>query len=371
MLPEVVEAMSPYWSQVFGNSDSQHRLGREAADALETARGTIADILQCQPVELIFTSSGTEANNLALRGTAWAARQNHTGNHIITTTIEHRAVSATIDQLVELFNFEVTRVPVDGRGQVSPDAVAAAIRPDTFLVSIMTANNEVGTVQPTFKIGQICRQHGILFHSDAIQAAGKLPLEIKACNVDLLALSAHKIYGPKAIGLLYMRRHTPYIPPLTGGHQERERRPGTVNIAGAVGLATAFALAEDCRIDECRRLRDLRNRLIDGILTSIPDSMLTGHPRQRLCSIASFVFRGIEGESLVAQLDQAAIYASTGAACTSGEAEPSVVLQAMGIPAEWGIGSLRLSLGLSTTEEDVERVLDILPETIERLRKGY
>jgi len=371
MAPQVIDAIAPYWNQVFGNSDSQHRFGREAADALEAARRAIADLLHCHPVELVFTGSGTEADNLALRGTAWAARQSHTGNHIVTTTIEHRAVATTVDQLQDLFDFEVTRVPVDGQGRVSPDDIAAAIRPETFLVSVMTANNEVGTIQPIFRIGQVCRQHGVLFHTDAVQAAGKLPLEIEACNIDLLAMSAHKIYGPKGVGLLYIRRRTPFVPPITGGHQERGRHPGTVNVGGAVGLATAFELVEETRIIECQRLRKLRDQLIDGVLSSVPESRLTGHARHRLCNIASFAFRGIEGDDLIVHLDRAGISAGTGAACTSGEPEPSYVLSAMQLPAEWGTGSLRLSLGRSTTEDDIARVVEVLPGIVAQLREGH
>jgi len=367
-VPQVVEAMAPYWEHTFGNSDSQHRFGRDAANALEKARSTIADILSCHPVELVFTGSGTESDNLALRGTALAARQNGTGNHIVTTTIEHRAVEATVEQLGDFFQFDITRVPVNEFGQVSPEDIARAIRPDTILVSVMAANNEVGTVQPIFRIGQVCRQHGVLFHTDAVQAAGKLPLEVADCNIDLLAISAHKIYGPKGVGLLYIRRRTPFVPPITGGHQERGRYPGTVNVAGAVGLATAYEIAETIRVDECRRLRALRDQLIQNVLSTIPDSRLTGHPSQRLCNIASFAFRGIEGEDLVVRLDQTGVSASTGAACSSGEPEASAVLDAMGIPQEWGTGSLRLSLGRFTTEDDIARVVGLLPDIVAQLR---
>ncbi|MCJ7739342.1 MAG: cysteine desulfurase [Anaerolineae bacterium] len=367
-IPQVVDAMAPYWGLTFGNSDSQHRFGRDAADALEKARSSIADLLNCHPVELVFTGSGTESDNLALRGTAWAARQNGTGNHIVTTTIEHRAVEATVEQLREIFHFDVTRVPVDEFGQVSAKDIARAIRPDTIVVSVITANNEVGTVQPVFQIGQVCHQRGVLFHTDAVQAAGKLPIEVEDCNIDLLAISAHKIYGPKGVGLLYIRRRTPFVPPITGGHQERGRYPGTVNVAGAVGLATAFEIAETIRKDECKRLSTLRNQLIENVLSAVPESRLTGHPRQRLCNIASFAFKGVEGEDLVVRLDQAGISASTGAACSSGEPEASAVLEAMGIPPEWGTGSLRLSLGRSTSGDDVARVVDILPGIVAQLR---
>jgi len=368
--PRVVEAMAPYWGEVFGNSESSHAFGQAAASGLEQARQTVAGVLGCRPAEILFTGSGTEADNLALRGVAWAARRSGRGNHIVTTPIEHRAVGHTVDQLRDLFGFEVTRVPVDEYGRVDPDDVAVAIRPDTILVSVMTANNEVGTVQRMFRIGRVCRERGVLFHTDAIQAAGRLPLELDDINVDLLALSAHKFYGPKGCGLLYVRRDTPLVPAVTGGAHERGRRPGTVNVAGAVGLATALRLAEEERVAECARLRRLRDRLIEGVLAYVPDSRLTGHPTHRLAHHASFAFRGVEGESLVLSLDLEGIAASSGAACAGGEPEPSFVLRAMGLPPEWSLGSLRLTLGRANDETDVERVLEVLPGVVERLRAG-
>ncbi len=365
----VVEAMAPYWSQVFGNSESAHTFGQEAAAALEQARQTVADILGCQATEIVFTASGTEADNLALRGAAWAARRSGRGGHIITTPIEHPAVGHTVDQLQKLFGFEVTQLQVDGYGRVNPDDVAAAIRPDTVLVSIMTASNEIGTVQPVAEIGRVCRERGVLFHTDAVQAAGRLPLRPHEMGVDLLALSAHKFYGPKGVGLLYVRRATPLVPPVTGGRHEGGRRPGTVNVAGAVGLATALRLAEEARPSECARLRRLRDRLIEGVLASIPDSRLTGHPTERLCHHASFTFLNVEGEAVVIGLDLAGIAASAGAACAEGEPEPAHTLLAMGFSPEWSIGSLRLTLGRYNSEEDVERVLEVLPGVIRRLRR--
>ncbi|MBE9506728.1 MAG: cysteine desulfurase [Chloroflexi bacterium] len=368
--PRVVEAMAPYWSETFGNSESSHAFGQAAANALERARQTAADVLGCRPAEIAFTGSGTEADNLALRGAAWAARQSGRGIHIVTTTIEHHAVGHTVDQLRDLFNLEVTRVKVDEYGCVDPDDVAAAIRSDTVLVSVMMANNEVGTVQPMVKIGRICRERGVLFHSDAVQAAGRLPLELDDINADLLALSAHKFYGPKGVGLLYVRRDTPLAPAITGGSHERGRRPGTVNVAGAVGLATALSLAEKERVTETARLRRLRDQLIEGVLASIPESRLTGHPKHRLCHHASFAFRGVEGESVVLNLDLKGIAASSGAACAEGEPEPSFVLAAMGLPPEWGVGSLRLTLGRANDEADVARVLEVLPAIVGQLREG-
>nr|HID13602.1 cysteine desulfurase [Anaerolineae bacterium] len=366
--PRVVKAMAPYWSEFFGNSESSHAFGQAAANALERARQTVADVLRCRPAEIVFTGSGTEADNLALRGAAWAARRSGRGNHVVTTTIEHHAVGHTVDQLRDLFGFEVTRVPVDEHGRVNPDDVAAAIRPDTILVSVMTANNEVGTVQPVAEIGQVCRERGVLFHTDGVQAPGRLPLDVGQLNVDLLALSAHKFYGPKGVGLLYVRCDTPLVPAITGGAHERGRRPGTVNVAGAVGLATALRLAEEERVTETTRLRRLRDRLIEGVLARIPDSRLTGHPTERLAHHASFAFRDVEGESVVLSLDLEGIGASSGAACAEGEPEPSFVLTAMGLSTEWSIGGLRLTLGHANDEADVARVLEVLPGIVERLR---
>ena len=368
--PRVVEAMVPYWSDRFGNTESAHTVGVEAAVGLEEARRTVAEVLGCHRSEIVFTGSGTEADNLALRGATWAARQSGRGNHIITSPVEHPAVGNTVDQLRDLFGFEVTRVPVDAYGSVDPDDVDAAIRPETMLVSVMMANNEVGTVQPMVKIGRICRKHGVLFHTDAVQAAGRLPLELDDLNVDLLALSAHKFYGPKGVGLLYARRDTPLVPAITGGEHERGRRPGTVNVAGAVGLATALRLVEEERVEESARLRRLRDRLIEGVLERIPDSRLTGHPRHRLSHHASFVLRGVEGESVVLALDLEGIAASSGAACGEGEPEPSAVLTAMGVSPEWGVGSLRLTLGHSNDEADVDQVLKVLPGIVKGLRRN-
>jgi cysteine desulfurase len=366
--PRVVEAMAPYWSEIFGNSESAHAFGQAAMGGLEQARETVADVLGCHPAEIVFTGSGTEADNLALRGVAWAARQSGRGNHIVTTPIEHHAVGRTVDQLHDLFGFEVTRVPVDQHGRVDPDDLVAAIRSDTVLVSVMMANNEVGTVQPIVRIGRVCRERDVIFHTDAVQAAGRLPLELDDINVDLLALSAHKFYGPKGVGLLYVRRDTSLIPAITGGAHERGRRPGTVNVAGAVGLAAALRLVEEERVAETARLRRLRDRLIEGVLACIPNSRLTGHPTHRLANHASFAFRGVEGESLVLGLDLEGIAASSGAACAEGEPEPSFVLTAMGLPPDWGIGSLRLTLGRANDEPDVARVLEVLPGIVERLR---
>jgi cysteine desulfurase len=366
--PRVIEAMTPFWRDVFGNTESSHAFGREAANALEGARQTVADILNCRLSEIVFTSSGTEADNLALRGVAWAARHAGRGNHIVSTPIEHHAVGHTVDQLRDLFDFEVTRVPVDSRGLVDPQAIADAIRPDTVIVSVIMGNNEVGTVQRIVQIGRVCQEKDVLFHTDAVQVPGRLPLEPDETHVDLMAFSAHKFYGPKGVGLLYVRSDTDLVPAITGGDHERGRRPGTVNVAGAIGLATALRLAEEERVKESVRLRSLRDTLIEGVLTRIPDSQLTGHPRHRLPHHASFAFLDVEGESIVQALDMEHIAASSGAACDQGDLEPSPVLEAMGFSPDWGVGSLRLTLGRSNDGEDVSRVLEVLPRIINRLR---
>lgn len=366
--PRVVKAMAPYWNDVFANTESSHAFGREAANALEKARQTVADVLGCRLSEIVFTSSGTEADNLALRGAAWAARKAGRGSHIVTTPIEHHAVGRTVDQLCDVFGFEVTRVPVDRHGLVDPEDVSNAVRQETVLVSVIMGNNEVGTVQRMVQIARICREQDVLFHTDAVQVPGRLPLELDEMNVDLMALSAHKFYGPKGVGLLYARRDTDLAPAITGGDHERGRRPGTVNVAGAVGLATALKLTEEERVEETVRLRTLRDALIEGTLARVPDSQLTGHPKYRLAHHASFVFRGVEGESIVQALDMEGIAASSGAACAEGEVEPSFVLEAMGFTPEWGIGSLRLTLGRSNEEGDVAHVLEILPGIVGRLR---
>jgi len=366
--PRVVEAMAPYWSDVFGNTSSLHSVGQEAAVALEDARLTVADLLGCKPAEIVFTGSGTEADNLALRGVAWAARRAGRGSHIVTTPVEHHAVGGTAGQLRDLFGFEVTLVGVDGHGLVDPDDVRRAIRPDTVLVSVMAANNEVGTVEPVAEIGSICRERGVLLHTDAVQAVGRMELNVERLGVDLLSLSAHKFYGPKGVGALYVRRGVDLVPPITGGGHERNRRPGTVNVAGVVGLAAALRLAEGMRQEECARLQALRERLIEGVLAAIPQSRLTGHPSRRLAHHASFAFRDVEGASVVVALDLAGIAASSGAACAEGESEPSPVLQAMGLPPDWGVGAVRFSLGRVNTERDIEAVLGVLPRIVERLR---
>lgn len=364
----VVEAMLPFWTERYGNPSSIYRLGRDAAKALNGARERIAGILQADPSEIIFTSCGTESDNLAIRGVAFAQRARGKGSHIITSSVEHHAVGHTVEQLVKKFGFEATFLPVDHYGMVDPDEVARAIRPDTVLITIMYANNEVGTIQPIAEIGRLARERGIPFHTDAVQAGGALPLDVNALNVDLLSLSAHKFYGPKGVGLLYVRKGTPLWPMQTGGSQERNRRAGTENVAFAVGMATALELAYAELEQTNRRVQALRDRLIAGVLERIPDVELTGHPTQRLPNSASFVVKYVEGEAMLLNLDMKGIFASSGSACTSMSLSPSHVLTAMGFPPEIAHGSLRMTLGKGNTEEEIDYVLDVLPEIVSRLR---
>ncbi len=367
--PRVVEAMLPYWTEHYGNASSIYGLGREANHALAEARQTVAEILNCPPKEVIFTSCGTESDNLALRGVAFERRFRAKKNHIITSPIEHHAIGHTVEQLQKYFGFEATYLPVDRTGLVDPAEVEKAIRPDTAIISVMYANNEVGTIEPIAEIGSLARRHKIPFHTDAVQAGGTLSLDVQALNVDMLSLSAHKFYGPKGIGVLYARRGVPFLPMQTGGGHERNRRAGTENVPYAVGLATALRLAYEEAEEANARITAMRDRLIAGVLERIPDSQLSGHPTQRLPNNASFLFKYIEGESILLNLDLLGVAASSGSACTSGSLEPSHVLTAMGYPHEVAHGSLRLTLGRENTEQDVEYVLEILPGIVEKLRK--
>jgi cysteine desulfurase len=364
----VVAAMLPFFGERYGNASSQHTLGREASRALDQSRQTVAAILRCRPAEVIFTSCGTESNNLALRGVALAQRARGRGNHIVTTAIEHHAVLITAEEMRDHYGFELTVVPVDGDGIVSPQAIADALREDTALVSVMYANNEVGSIQPLAEIAAITRARGIPLHTDAVQAGGYLPLDVDALGVDLLSLSAHKFYGPKGVGILYVRGGTPLWPVQTGGGHERRRRAGTENIPYIVALATALQIAQDEREEDGARLTALRQRLIGELEATIPDIHLTGHYVRRLPGHASFIVRSVEAEGMLMGLDLAGICASSGSACTSGAQEPSHVLTAMGISRRDAVGHLRLTLGRSTGAEDVDRVVSVLPGLVERLR---
>ncbi len=368
--PRVVEAMLPYFTERYGNPSSIHHKGREAQKALEDARRTVAEILGCEPREVIFTGCGTESDNLAIRGVALAARHQRgvARPHIITSPIEHHAVGHTCEQLERFFGCEVTYLPVDEHGLVSPAELERAIRPDTVLVTIMYANNEVGTIEPIAELAAVAHAHGIPFHTDAVQAGGSLDLNVDRLGVDLLSLSAHKFYGPKGVGVLYQRQGTAMLPAQTGGAHERNRRAGTENVPYIVGLARALELAVGEQAEENARLIRLRDRLIAGVLERIPYSRLTGHPTQRLPNSASFAFEFVEGESVLLLLDAEGICGSSGSACTSAEVEPSHVLTAMCVPPETAHGSLRLTLGRENTDQDVDRVLEVLPPIIQQLR---
>ena len=363
---EALEAMLPYLTEHWGNPSSIHRSGRRARQGLDEARETIAAQIGAKPREIVLTSGGTESDNLALSGIAWAASAR--GRHIVTTAIEHKAVLQTC-ALLERHGFEVTLLPVDADGLVDPRQVADAITERTTLVSVMAANNEVGTIQPIEAIGNVCRASRVVFHVDAVQAAPHLPIDVNAWQADLVSLSAHKLYGPKGAGALFVRQGTPMVPLLQGGAQERQRRAGTEDVAAAVGFAAAFALAADRTTQalESARVAVLRDRLIEG-LTAIVGVRLTGHPLRRLPNSASVVVDGIVGGDLVAALDLEEIEASTGSACTTGSVEPSHVLLALGIDEERATGSLRLTLGRETTADQVDTTLEAVERCIRRLR---
>jgi cysteine desulfurase len=361
----VLETMIPYFTAEYGNASSIYTLGRHAMQAIDGAREEVAEILNCRPTEIIFTGGGSESDNLAIKGLAFTAQKK--GKHIITSSIEHHAVLHTCSYL-ERFGFHTTYLPVDHYGRVDPAEVERAITDETILVSVMYANNEVGTIQPIAEIGKLCRARKIPFHVDAVQAGGALPIDVAALNVDLLSLSAHKFYGPKGVGLLYARQGVRLLPQLQGGSQERGKRAGTENVAGIVGAAAALHLAYENLSETQPHILALRDRLIAGIL-DIPGCELSGHPSERLPNNASFVFENIEGESILLNLDMLGIAASSGSACTSGAVEPSHVLVAMGFPAEKAHGSLRLTLGNENTEEDVDALLAALPGIIGKLRQ--
>ncbi len=366
--PPVVEAMQPFFSETFGNAASAHEYGRNAAAALDEAHTVVGCAIGARSSEIVFTGCGTESDNLALRGAALAARRSGRGNHIISSPVEHHAVEATVEQLHELYGFDVTMLPVDGCGRVDPDDVKRAIRPDTTLVSVMLGNNEIGSIEPVGAIGRICRERNIIFHCDAVQAPAYMPVDVDVLNVDLLALSSHKFYGPKGSGVLYIRDGTPYIPALTGGGHERGRRPGTVNVASAVGTAAAIKYVSAQRDEQAARLRGLRDRLFEGVLANVPNARISGHSTDRMPHHASFVFKDIDGETLLMALDVEGIAVSTGSACTSGNPEPSPVLLAMGVPREWALGGLRITLGYHTTSEDIDAVIDALPRCVQQVR---
>lgn len=363
--PEVLTEMLPYFTENFGNPSSIYAWGRENRSAIDRARDSIAAQLGCTAREIIFTGCGSEADNLAIKGFALANQKK--GNHIITSAVEHHAVLDTVKYMTKL-GFEITILPVDQYGMVSPDELAKAIRPETILVSIMYANNEVGTINPIPELAKVCREAGVCFHTDAVQAAGALDLNVDKLGVDMMSLSAHKFYGPKGVGLLYVRKGVKLDSLIHGGGQERGRRAGTENVAGIVGMAKALELANAERLEMNARLTALRDRLIIGLRDRIPEIRLNGHPTERLPNNVNISIRYIEGESLLLNLDLKGIAASSGSACTSGSLEASHVLLAMGIPHEIAHGSLRLTLGRKTTEVEIDYLLEVLPPIVEKLR---
>jgi cysteine desulfurase len=369
--PAVMAAMQPYFTEFYGNPSSLHRFGRRASVALEQARRTIAEQIGATPKEIIFTSGGTEGDNAALRGIALARRTATGANRIITTPIEHHAVLHTAFDLRDHFGFDLTLLPVSQEGLVDPAALTTALGDgkEVAVVSIMYANNEIGTIQPISTLGARCRAVAVPFHTDAVQAAGKLSLAVTELGVAALSVSSHKFYGPKGVGFLYLRNGTPFWPLLTGGSHEQDRRAGTENVPLIVGMTTAFTLAEAERTTEGVRLRGLRNQLIGNVLETIDDLYLTGARDQRLDNLASFVVRGVEAESLLIALDLAGIAASSGSACASGSQRPSHVLEAIGLTPVDARGALRFSLGRSTTADEIAYVTEKLPQIVAQLRQ--
>ncbi|RLF48119.1 MAG: cysteine desulfurase NifS [Thermoplasmata archaeon] len=360
---EVLEAMLPFFDEKFGNASSLHAYGREAREALEKSKEEVAKLINADADEIIFTGSGTESDNLAIKGIAFK----HGKGHIITSKIEHPAVLETCKYL-EKKGFDVTFLPVDEYGLVKPEDVENAIRDDTILISIMHANNEIGTIEPIEEIGEIARKHGVLFHTDAVQSAGKIEIDVKKINVDLLSMSSHKIYGPKGVGALYVRRGVKLEPVLHGGGHEKGMRSSTENVAGIVGFAKACEICRRRMHEDADKITRLRDKIIKEVL-KIEESYLTGHPTRRLPNNASFYFKGIEGESLVLMLDAKGIATSTGSACSSKKLQASHVLLAIGIRPEDAHGSLRVTLGRENTEEEIDYFLEVLPEVVEELRK--
>ena len=363
--PDVLNAMMPYLTDIYGNASSVHAFGREAREGVEHARNQVAAAINASPDEIFFTAGGTESDNMAIKGVAHKYAKK--GKHIITTAIEHHAVLHTCEAL-EKEGYEVTYLPVDEDGLISVEQVRAAMRDDTILVTVMFANNEVGTIEPIAEIGALCRERNVLFHTDAVQAVCHIPIDVKAMNIDLMSISAHKFHGPKGIGALYCRKGIVLEPVIVGGAQERKRRAGTENVAGIVGLGAAIERAHKNMSADMARVSALRDKLISGILKDIPHVKLNGHPTQRLPQNVNFSIRYIEGESILLMLDINGIAASSGSACTSGSLDPSHVLLAMGIPHEIAHGSLRLTLSDMTTDEEVDYVLETLTKTVKRLR---
>lgn len=367
--PRVVAAMMPYFTEIYGNPSSAHSFGRKAEAAVETARETVARIMNCKPSEIVFTSGGSESDNLALRGAAWKARQQGKGQHILTMPVEHDAVAKTVAQLVEVMGFKQTAVAVDQFGMVNVEAFARACCPDTIVASLMYANNEVGSILPIAQLAASAREHQIQFHTDAVQVAGQLLLDVKALGVDMMSISAHKFYGPKGVGALFVREGIELTPSQSGASHDESRRAGTPNTPFIIGMAKALELAYEEFDERVAHYQILRDQLIDGVLNRVSGAYLTGHPTQRLPSHASFIIDGVDTGALIMHLDMRGIAASGGSACKTGNAEPSSVLLAMGYSSKEASGSLRLTVGQQTTAEDIEYTVEMLVETVEKLRK--
>jgi cysteine desulfurase len=368
--PRVLEAMLPYFRESFGNPSSIHRWGQAAEAAVEDARRSVARVLGCSPEEIVFTSCGSESDNLALRGAALAARELRQATHLLTTPVEHPAVLRTARHLAEHAGFELEMIPVDGDGRVDPKTLESRLRSGTALVSVIYANNEIGTINPIRELAAVCRARGVPFHTDAVQAASQLEVQAGELGVDLMSIGAHKFYGPKGVGALYVRQGTGLIPAQTGGSQEHGLRAGTHNVPLIVGIAEALRLTDLERQTQADHFRMLRDRLIAGVLEGISGARLTGHRTERLPNHASFVFRGLDGNALVAALDMAGYGCSSGSACKTGSPEPSEVLTATGLPREWALGSLRVTVGRRTTIADIDGLLEVLPGIVVRLRKA-
>ncbi len=366
--PRVLDAMQPYFSDDFGNPSSVHGFGQRAETGLEEARSRMAFLLHCDPEEIIFTSGGTESDNLALRGATLAAREQRGASRLLISPVEHDAVAKTAKQLAEHFGFKLEILPVDEFGIVHPNEVAKRLSKETALVSIILGNNEIGTINPISEIAAICHERGVTLHSDAVQSGAYIRLDVQKLGVDLLSIGAHKFYGPKGVGALYLRRATRLLPTQTGGSHEFGLRAGTPNVPYIVGMAKAFELAQTEIDQRTKKLINLRDRVIYGVLKTIPDSRLTGHPEQRLANHASFVFKGVDGNALLMLLDDAGFACSSGSACKTGDPQPSEVLLALGLTPDWALGSLRVTLGIQTTDEEIEAFLSTLPQLVERVR---
>lgn len=372
LAPQVFESMKPYFSDNFGNPSSIYTLAQQAREAVDNARDKVAKVLSCKTSEIVFTSGGTESDNAAVKGTAIALK--NVGNHVITSSIEHHAVLHSCQQL-EQMGFDVTYLPVDEYGKVSLSDVENAITSKTILVSIIMVNNEIGTIQQISDISKLIKQKAnsyntvIPFHTDAVQAAGYLDLDVKRLGVDLLSLSAHKFYGPKGVGCLFIKRGTPFEPQQAGGGQERERRSGTLNVPGIVGLGNAVELAEQRRNNAVSYCSNLRDKLIKGLLETVPGTKLNGHPTDRVANNVNVSFEGVDGEPILLGLDFAGILGSSGSACSSASLEPSHVLLAIGLNAQEARGSLRLTLGLNNSEDEIEKTLDVLASLVKKLRE--